>query len=339
MKDAAFVTGATGFVGASLARVLLSKGLRVRALVRPDADTRNIAGLDLELVVGALDDARALAAGCAGCRYVFHVAADYRLWVRDPADMFKANVQGTVNVLKAGGAAGAERIVHCSSVAAIRPPRGLRPVGEDSRYGGPDEPIGPYKKSKYLAEVAALELAAQGLPVVVVNPSTPVGPFDVKPTPTGKVIVDFLNGRMPSYVETGLNLVDVRDVAEGHWLAALKGRVGERYILGAENMTLGDILGTVSELSGVPKPSFKTPYAVAYLVGMVDTARCRVFGGDPIAPLDAVKMARHHMWYDASKARRELGFAPGPVRLALADAVAWFRANGYAPARAAGVPA
>ncbi|MBI5882932.1 MAG: NAD-dependent epimerase/dehydratase family protein [Elusimicrobia bacterium] len=336
MKDTAFVTGATGFVGASLVRNLLAKGLRVRALVRPDAEMRNIAGLDVEIVQGDILNETALRSGCAGARLVFHLAADYRLWVRDSKDMFAANVQGTVNVLEAAGVAGAERIVHCSSVAAIRPPRGRVPAAEDSKYAGPHEPIGPYKKSKYLAELAALDLAAKGLPVVVVNPSTPVGPMDVKPTPTGKVIVDFLNGRMPSYVETGLNLVDVRDVAEGHWLAAAKGRPGERYILGAENMTLGDILGTVSELSGLPKPAFKTPYAVAYLVGMIDTARCRVFGGDPIAPLDAVKMARHHMWYDAAKARRELGFTPGPVRLALADAVAWFRANGYAPAGQSG---
>ncbi|MBI4677960.1 MAG: NAD-dependent epimerase/dehydratase family protein [Elusimicrobia bacterium] len=331
MKDAAFLTGATGFVGGNLARLLVKKGLRVRALVRPDADVRNITGLDVEIIQGDLLDTKALRAGVAGARLVFHLAADYRLWVRNPDDMYAANVQGTVNVLSAAGEAGAERIVHCSSVAAVRPPKGRSPVGEESHYAGPHEPIGPYKKSKFLAEKAALELAAKGLPVVVVNPSTPVGPFDVKPTPTGKVIVDFLCGRMPSYVETGLNLVDVRDVAEGHWLAALKGRPGERYILGAENMTLGDILSVVSELSGLPKPAFKTPYALAYLVGVLDTARCRAFGGDPFAPLDAVKMARHYMWYDSSKARTELGFSPGPARLALADAVEWFRANGYAP--------
>ncbi|MBI5624918.1 MAG: NAD-dependent epimerase/dehydratase family protein [Elusimicrobia bacterium] len=331
MRDAAFVTGATGFVGASVARNLLAKGLRVRALVRPDGDTRNIRGLDVEIVQGGLDDLKALSAGCAGCRYVFHVAADYRIWVRDPAQMYAANVQGTVNVLKAAGAAGVERIVHCSSVAAVRPPRGRSPADESSAYRSEREPVGTYKKSKYLAEVAALDLATKGLPVVVVNPSTPIGPFDIKPTPTGKIIVDFLNGRMPSYVETGLNLVDVRDVAEGHWLAAVKGRVGERYILGAENMTLGGILKLVSELSGVPAPAFKTPYALAYLVGVVDTARCTLFGGDPIAPLDGVKMAAHHMWYDSAKARRELGFTPGPARLALADAVEWFRAHGYAP--------
>ncbi|MBI5210561.1 MAG: NAD-dependent epimerase/dehydratase family protein [Elusimicrobia bacterium] len=330
--DTVFLTGATGFVGANLARNLLAKGFRVRALARPGADLRNVEGLGLEVVKGDLLDRAALRAGCAGARYVFHVAADYRIWVRRPAEMYAANVEGTTSVLAAAGAAGAERIVHCSSVAAIRPPRDLTPVDEGSVYPSVDQVVGHYKKSKFLAEAAAMGLAAKGLPVVVVNPSTPIGPFDIKPTPTGEVIVNFLNRRMPSYVDTGLNLVDVRDVAEGHYLAAVKGRVGERYILGGENLTLGRILGLVAELAGMRPPSFKTPYALAYLFGMVDTARCRVFGGEPVAPLDAVRMAKCYMWYDSSKAAGELGFSAGPARRALADAIEWFRSHGYAPA-------
>jgi dihydroflavonol-4-reductase len=330
--DTAFLTGGTGFVGASLARHLLERGFRVRALVRRGSDRRNLDGLDVETVAGGLLDKDALAAGCAGARYVFHVAADYRIWVPDPEEMRRVNVDGSVNVVRAAAAAGVERVVYCSSVAAIMPPHGRTPVDESSRYPGVDAVPGDYKKSKYLAELAVLELAAKGAPVVAVNPAAPIGPYDRKPTPTGQILVDFLNGRMPSYIDTGLNVVHVSDVAQGHLLAAQRGRVGERYILGGENLSLKGILDILSELTGRPAPRFKTPYAVAYGFAALDTAFARLTGGRPRAPLDAVRMARHFMWYDCGKAKRELGYAPGPARRALADAAAWFQANGYVQA-------
>ena len=316
-------------MGANLVRLLIDKGLKVRALVRKESNRKNLEGLSVEIVEGDLLNTDSLRAGCSGARYAFHVAADYRIWVPDPAAMNAANVQGTVNVIKAAVSAGVERIVYCSSVAAVKPPHDRVPVDESSCYSSVDDIPGVYKQSKYLAEVAALDLARLGLPVVVVNPAAPIGPFDIKPTPTGRILLDFLNGRMPSYIETGLNVVHVRDVALGHWLAALKGRVGERYILGGENLTLKQILDILSEVSGLPAPRFKTPYAVAYAFGALDTAFCRLTGGEPRAPLDAVRMAKHFMWYDSGKAVRELGYAPVPARQALADAVAWFKANGY----------
>ncbi|HAM36840.1 MAG TPA: NAD-dependent dehydratase [Elusimicrobia bacterium] len=327
--DAIFLTGGTGFVGANLARLLIDKKLRVRALARKGSSRRNLDGLDVEIIEGDLLDQDALRAGCAGARYVFHVAADYRIWVPDPSAMRQANIQGTINVIEAAAAAGAERIVYCSSVAAIKPPSARGPVDENSRYGGVDQVIGDYKKSKYLAECAALDLAEKGRPVVVVNPAAPIGPWDAKPTPTGRILVDFLNGRMPSYVDTGLCVVHVRDVALGHWLAATRGRVAQRYILGGENLTLQQILRALAEISGRPAPRFKTPYAAAYAFAAADTALSRLTGREPRAPLDAVRMAKYFMWYDSGKAARELGYQPVPARQALADAVAWFKANGY----------
>jgi dihydroflavonol-4-reductase len=329
MADLAFLTGATGFVGANLARLLLEKGLRVRALARKGSDRRTLAGLPVEVAEGDLRDPASLERAAAGARWVFHVAADYRIWVPDPAEMMRSNVDGTVNVLRAAAKAGAERIVHCSSVAAVRLDKSGAPADESSEYADASSIIGVYKKSKWLSERAALELAAQGLPVVVVNPAAPIGPWDVKPTPTGKIIVDFLNRKLPSYVDTGLNVVHVRDVAEGHWLAALKGRVGQRYILAGTDMTLKAILDALSELSGLPAPRFKTPYAVAYAVGVVDELRLRLVGGEPVAPLDAVRMARHKMYFTPAKAVRELGLPQTPARTALKDAVDWFKANGY----------
>ena len=330
--DTAFLTGGTGFVGANLARLLLEKGLKVKALARKGSNRKNLEGLSVEIVEGDLLDTKSLSAGCAGARYAFHVAADYRIWVPDPSAMIAANVQGTVNVIEAAAAAGVERIVCCSSVAAVKPPRDHVPADESSCYAGPAEIPGVYKQSKFLAERAALELARQGKPVIVVNPAAPIGPYDIKPTPTGAFIVDFLNGRMPSYIDTGLNVVHVRDVAMGHWLAAQKGRIGERYILGSENLTFKQILDILSGLSGRPAPRFKTPYAVAYGFAAVDTAIARLLGRAPRAPLDAVRMAGHFMWYDSGKAARELGYAPWPARHALADATAWFNANGYVKA-------
>lgn len=329
--DIAFVTGGTGFIGANLVRLLLEKGFQVRALGRKNGDRRNIAGLPVEIVEGDVLNDESLRAGCAGARYVFHLAADYRIWAPDPTELYRTNVEGTKKVLTAAVAAKAERIVHCSSVAAVRPPDGKTPSTEENNYSGTEEVIGDYKKSKFLAEQEAVKLAAGGGPIVVVNPSAPIGPFDVKPTPTGKIIVDFLNDRMPSYIDTGLNIIDVRDAALGHYLAALKGKPGQRYILAGENLTLKDILDRLAEETGMPAPRFKTPYVVAWLFGAVDTARARAVGGEPRAPLDAIRMARHYMWFDASKARRELGLPPSDSRRALRDAVRWFTENGYAP--------
>lgn len=327
--DAAFVTGGTGFVGANLVRLLAEQGFRVRALARKGSDRRNLAGLDIDIIEGDLFDKAALARGCKNARYVFHLAADYRIWVRNPREMYEVNVDGTNNVLKEARSAGAERVIHCSSVACVKPAHDRSNAGEDSCYVSDQELISHYKKSKFLAERLALDEAASGSPVIVVNPSAPMGPYDIKPTPTGRIIVDFLNGRMPSYIDTGLNLVDVRDAARGHYLAAVKGRPGERYILGGENLTLKALLDLLGEIAGVPPPRFKTPYAVALLFGALDTARAQIFNAEPVAPLDAVRMARHYMWFDSSKARRELGYAPTPIRKALADAVSWFCEKGY----------
>lgn len=333
--DSAFLTGGTGFVGASLARLLLQQGLKVKALARKNGDRRNLDGLEVELIEGDLLNEEALRAGCAGARFVFHVAADYRLWAPDPAPMYRANVDGTENVLRAAARAGAERVVHCSSVAAIAPPDDRTPVDETHCYSSVDEVVSDYKKSKYLSDVLACRLAKdEGIPVVVVNPAAPIGPHDIKPTPTGRIVTDFLNGRMPSYIDTGLNIVHVEDVALGHWLAATKGRLGERYILGGENLTLKQVLELLSTITGRPMPRFQTPYALAYAFGAVDTALSRLRGTEPMAPLDAIKMARHYMWFSSEKARAELGYAPRPAISALKDAAEWFTANGYVKAAA-----
>lgn len=337
MPDICFLTGGTGFLGANLARVLVERGYKVRALVRKGSDWRNLDGLPVETVVGDLTAPASYIQALKGARYVFHVAADYRIWVKNPADMYAANVQGTIDVLSAAGKAGCERIVHCSSVAAIKPPHGTAPSDETCEYACIDEVVSHYKKSKYLADLEARALAARGLPVVIVNPAAPIGPYDIKPTPTGRIVVDFMNGRIPSYIDTGFNVVHAEDAAYGHLLAAQKGRAGERYILGGENLTLKRVLDLLAEETGLPGPKFKTPYAVAYGFSMLDTARASLFGGEPLAPLDAVRMARHYMWFDSAKAKRELGYAPRPAREALRDAVRWFAANGYAklPAAAA----
>ena len=331
MAETVFLTGGTGFVGANLVRLLVSKGYRVRALARKGSNRANLNGLPVEAVEGGLLDREALAAGCKGARFVFHLAADYRIWAPDPSEMYRSNVDGTVALIEAASAAGCERVIYCSSVAAIKPPHDHVPADESSRYGSVDEVVSDYKKSKYLAEVKALELAAKGAPVVVVNPAAPIGAFDIKPTPTGKIVVDFLNGRIPSYIDTGLNVVHVEDVANGHLLAALKGKTGERYILGGENLTLKQLLDLLADVTGRPGPKFKTPYAVALAFGALDTARARMFGGEPLAPLDAVKMARHYMWFDSGKAARELGYRSRPAKDALREAAQWFTANGYGP--------
>jgi dihydroflavonol-4-reductase len=318
------VTGASGFVGWHVARLLTERGYRVRALVRPSSRLRE---LDVEPALGDLRDPASVERAVAGCAAVYHVAADYRLWAADPSELYRSNVDGTRNVLEAARKAGVERVVYTSTVGCIGAPQD----GE----GNEDSPVtladmvGDYKRSKFLAEQVALEFARSGLPVVIVNPTAPVGDHDFKPTPTGKIILDFLKGAMPAYIETGLNLVDVRDVAMGHFLAAESGKPGERYILGCENLTLAGILRRVAGLAGLKAPAIKLPYAVAYAAGVATTAWSRVTGKEPLAPLDAVRMAKKKMFVSHAKAAGELGYQPGPVDGALERAVEWFRGNGY----------
>lgn len=319
------VTGATGFVGWHVARLLIERGHKVRALARTPAAVRE---LDCETVQGDLRDKDSLRRAVAGCGLVFHVAADYRLWVRDADAMYESNVKGTQNVLEAARAAGAERVVYTSTVGCIGVPEGAS--GNESNPVSLDQMTGPYKRSKFLAEQAAIKFADSGFPVVIVNPTAPVGDHDWKPTPTGRIIVDFLRGAMPAYVDTGLNLIDARDTAEGHLLACEKGRAGERYILGAENLTLLEIFQRLECLSGRKAPATRIPYAMALAAGAVSTAWARISGSEPRAPLDAVRMAKKKMWVSHAKAERELGFRPGPVDPALRRAIDWFRANGYA---------
>jgi dihydroflavonol-4-reductase len=308
-----------------VARELLRRGDRVRALVRPAS---RVGELNVELARGDLRDAQSLRNAVDGCREVFHVAADYRLWAPDPSEMYRSNVDGTRNLLDAAKRAGVERVVYTSTVGCIGVPDGG--VGDESMPVSLADMSGAYKRSKFLAEQVALEFAAGGLPVVIVNPTAPVGDHDVKPTPTGKIILDFLKRRMPAYVDTGLNLVDVADTARGHLLAAEQGKPGERYILGCQNLTLKQILERLAKLSGLAAPNFRIPYFVAYGVGMCSTAWARMSGSEPRAPIDAVRMARKKMFVSHEKARRELGFEPAPLDGALKRAIEWFRANGYA---------
>ena len=296
----------------------------MRALCRPASQLRE---LDVERVEGDLRDPDSLRRAVEGCELVFHVAADYRLWSKHPADLYASNVDGTRNVLEAAARAKVERVVYTSTVGCIGMPAGRS--GDEQTPVSIADMAGHYKRSKWLAEQVALEKAAAGLPVVIVNPTAPVGDHDWKPTPTGKIIVDFLRNKLPAFVDTGLNLVDARDTAIGHLLAAEKGRSGERYILGGENLTLEQILGRLSALSGKPAPTIKIPYSIAYAVGAITTALAQVTGRPPLAPLEGVKMARKKMFVTHDKAARELGFAPRPVEGALKRAIDWFRANGY----------
>lgn len=323
-----FVTGGTGFIGAHVVRALLRRGRSVRCLVRSSSRLDNLEELPVEVVAGDITDKASLSRAMAGARWVFHCAADYRFSARRPREIYAANVGGTENVLAAAAEVGAERIVYTSSVGAL----GLSPDGRPGDEETPVEPrslVGHYKKSKHQAEGVALEWAGRGLPVVIVNPSTPIGEMDIKPTPTGRMIVDFVNRRMPAYVETGLNLVDVRDVAEGHALAAEKGCVGEKYILGNRDMTLKEIFDALSRLTGIPSPRVRLPHWVPLAAAAVDTFASRLTGRQPRVPLEGVRMSRHRMFFDSGKAVRVLGLPQSPVEDALARAVAWFRANGY----------
>lgn len=327
------VTGATGFVGSAVARALRDRGHRLRLLVRPGSDRRNVSGLGAELVEGDLRDAASLAAAVAGCRYVVHVAADYRLWVPDPAPMLAANVDGTRALLGAAAGAGVERIVYCSSVAAL----GL--VG-DGTPGTEDTPVhldgivGAYKRSKYLAEQAVRDLVRErAAPVVIVNPSTPVGPRDIKPTPTGKMVLDAAAGRMPAYVDTGLNIVHVDDVAAGHVLALERGRIGEAYILGGHDLGMPELLAMVDDVMGRRTPRrARLPCGLLWPVALGMEGAARAFGIEPLVTREMLAMAKKRMFFSPAKAVAELGYAPRPARQAVSDAVAWFRGAGWLPA-------
>lgn len=318
------VTGATGFVGWHVAQALIEGGHRVRALVRQG---REVPELDVEPVTGDLRDPESLRRAATGCGLIFHVAADYRLWAKHPEELFRSNVDGTRNLLAAARDAGAERVIYTSTVGCIAMPGDRE--GTETDTAGMEAMTGAYKQSKFAAEQVALEFARAGLPLVIVNPTAPIGDHDFRPTPTGKILLDFLKGGMPAYVDTGLNLVDVAEVAHGHLLAAEHGVSGERYILGSENLTLAAILGRLAAITGSPAPRVRLPYVVAWCAGAFSTGWANVTGTPPRVPLDGVKMARKKMFVSNDKARRELGFNPMPVDGALRRAVEWFRSNGY----------
>jgi dihydroflavonol-4-reductase len=329
----AFVTGATGFLGSHVARVLAEQGANLRLLVRPSSDLRNIGGLTADRVTGDLRDAGSIERAMSGCDVVFHVAADYRLWVRDSDQMYQSNVEGTRAILDAARRNRVRRVVYTSSVATM----GFTADGHSADENSPvslDKMIGHYKRSKYMAEEIAVAAGRSGLDVVIVNPSTPVGERDIKPTPTGRIVLDFLKKKFPAYVDTGLNLVDVTECARGHMAALEKGRSGERYILGGENLTLKQILDKLAAITGLPSPTIKVPYFVALATGVVDemiTGRIR--GREPRATIDAVRMGRKKMFVSSAKAERELGWKPSPVDGALRRAVDWFKSNGYVSPR------
>ena len=326
----AFVTGATGFLGSHVARVLSAEGAQLRLLVRPTSDLRNIDDLDAERVVGDLRDPASIERALAGCEAVFHVAADYRLWVRDPEQMYRANVEGTRALLQAAHRQNVRRIVYTSSVATMGFSSNGILADEESPVSLADM-IGHYKRSKFMAEEVAFEAARSGVDVVIVNPSTPIGERDVKPTPTGRIVLDFLKKKFPAYVDTGLNLVDATECARGHVQAIEKGRSGQRYILGGENLTLKQILDRLAAITGLPSPKVKLPYIFALATGVVDEmVTGRVLGKEPRATIDAVRMGRKKMFVSSGKAERELGWKTVPVEGALRRSVKWFRANGYA---------
>jgi dihydroflavonol-4-reductase len=322
------VTGATGFVGSHVARQLVSAGQSVRVLVRPNSNLEALAGLHVEYFEGDLSDQESLERAMHGIRRVFHVAADYRLWTPRPEEIYEINVEGTRKLLAAARHARVERIVYTSTVATIAVPRNGALPNEDTQ-ASLNEMIGHYKRSKFLAEQVAVEAVSAGLPVVIVNPTAPVGPWDWKPTPTGRIILDFLKGKMPAYVDTGLNVAPVEDIAAGHLLAAEKGRVGQRYILGGRNMTLKQILDALSAITGRPAPRVRLPHAVALAAGYADQWLSRLAGREPQIPVEGVKMSRHRMFVESDKAERELGYKPTSVEAALERAVTWYQQHGY----------
>ena len=323
------LTGATGFVGGAVARALVHRGIEVRVMARAGADLQNLKGLTVERVKGDLLDQASLHRALTGCRQLYHIAAHYALWAKDPSIFYDVNVTGTKTLLEAARDVGTERIVYCSTIGAI----GIPPEGGLGTEETPvvfEQMAGHYKRSKYLAEQEVLKLAKAGLPVVIVNPSAPVGIGDVKPTPTGQVIVDFMKGRMPAYIETGMNIVDVDDVAIGHLLAMEKGRIGERYILGSANLMLREVFEILSRLTGINAPSIKLPRLAILPLAYLNLWMANITGHPPRIPLEGVKMAKYKMHYDCSKAIRELGFPQTPPEVALEKAVRWFRDHHYA---------
>lgn len=321
------VTGAAGFLGSHVARQLVARGDDVRVLVRASSSNRAISDLSLEYVTGDLRDAASLERAMNGVQRVFHVAADYRLWAKNPQEIYDSNVGGTKNLLDAAKRASVGQLIYTSTVATIAVDRPELP--NEFTEAKLEEMIGHYKRSKWMAEQEVLKAAKEGMPVIVAMPTTPVGPWDWKPTPTGKITLDFLNGKMPGYVETGLNFVGVEECAAGHLLVSEKGKIGERYLLGAENLTLKEVLDTLAKITGLPAPVMKIPHGLALGVAYVESAFSRLIGKEPGIPVEGVKIARHKMFVDASRARRELGFQPGPVAAALERAVRWYQANGY----------
>ncbi|HUM16742.1 MAG TPA: hopanoid-associated sugar epimerase [Candidatus Nitrosotalea sp.] len=325
------VTGATGFVGANIARLLVAEGYRVRVLARPASSLKALEGCAVEVVRGDIVEPGSVTRAIQGCAQVFHVAADYRLWAKDPGEIYRNNVDGTRTMLEACAQAGVERVIYTSSVGTVGlPPDGG--LGTETTPVSFRDMVGLYKRSKFLAERVADEYAARGLPVVIVNPSNPIGPWEVRPTPTGQMILDYLLGRMFATLDTGLNLIHVADVARGHLLAAQRGRVGERYILGCHNRSLTEIFRALERITGIPAPRVRVPHALIYLVALVNEGAARATGRPPRVPLSGVRMARKHMYFSAEKAVRELGLPQTPVEQALREAVDWFVAHGYAPA-------
>jgi dihydroflavonol-4-reductase len=327
------VTGASGFLGWHVARLLVERGYRVRALVRAG---RTVPELDVSAVTGDLQDRESLERAVAGCGLVFHVAADYRLWARHPRELYRSNVDGTRHMLEAARKAGVERMIYTSTVGTIGIPEDG--VGHEEAPVSLELMSGDYKRSKFLAESEVLQFARSGFPVVVVNPTAPVGDHDFKPTPTGQTVLDFLEGKMPAFIDTGLNIVDARDIAEGHLAACERGRSGERYILGSENLTLARILQILAGITGRKAPTMRLPYAVAYCAGVCSTAWAELTGATPRVPIDAVRMARRKMWVTQQKAEQELNFRPRPAEAALRRAVEWFQ-GGWQSASLARVPA
>jgi dihydroflavonol-4-reductase len=324
------VTGAAGFLGSHVTRQLVARGDTVRVLMRPSSNNRAISDLSLEYVTGDLRDAASLERAMSGMKRVFHVAADYRLWAKHPQEIYDSNVGGTKNLLAAAKSAGIEQLVYTSTVATIAVDRPELP--NESTDASLEEMIGHYKRSKWMAEQEVLQEARAGFPAIVAMPTTPVGPWDWKPTPTGKIILDFLNGKMPGYVETGLNFVGVEECAAGHLLVSERGKIGERYLLGAENLTLKGLLDVLARITGLRAPGMKIPHGVALGVAYVESAFSRLVGKEPQIPVEGVRIAQHKMFVDCSRAQRELGFQPGPVAAALERAVRWYQANGYVKA-------
>jgi dihydroflavonol-4-reductase len=327
--DPVLVTGGSGFLGSAVVRALVARGLQVRALVRPTSPRGNLAGLDCTIVPGDLTDQDSLRKALQGVRFLFHVAADYRLWARDPATILRVNVEGTANLMREALAAGVERIVYTSSVAALKVAGASAPVDETAPLA-PDEAIGAYKRSKTLAERAVERMIAQdGLPAIIVNPTTPIGPRDIKPTPTGRIILDAALGRIPAFVDTGLNFAHVDDIAAGHLAAFERGRIGERYILGGQNLSLQEFLGTVAGLTGRRAPRIRLPRGPLFLLAYGAEAVARLTGKEPLLTMDALRMSRYRMFFTSAKAEDELGYRSRPYQEGVADALAWFRTAGY----------